>query len=323
MRMPESLRDELQELNSVIASFGDRAEVARYPAALANLDLLEARRTDLVRQLGNAEISALTVLLEAPGIVGAGDINVDFLVSALGPLQETISSVGQALMDRATDRAPIPGIVRSATQLRVVGTFSGSFGLALAGPRVVQGDLFAVLNESDDAARPIFERAVGLVLDVIQRAEASLESGSSNEEILSLLVGIGSRAHGHLRSLASTFASVDAAARLTFNPPTSPQRTVTLRRPGARRLREVLDTTSIEESEVRVTGRLAGASTIRDNFELETTDGTVLRGRVDEIVRPLLREFFDSECTVTLRVMTARSEIDDTEALHYTLISIR
>ena len=325
MRTSDSLREELSELDSVIGAFGPRESLAAYPGALANLELLETRRVELVRQLADTEISALTLLLEGPGVVGAGDVDVNFLVSTLGPLQATISSVGQALIDRPTERAPIPGAVRSATQLRLVGTFPGSFGLSLAGPPPVsvQGDFLAILDEADVESRPVFERSVSLMLDVFEKTEASLTGGSTSDEILSLLSGLGSRAHAHLRSLVSALVSSDAAARFTFNPPFAPQRSITLRRPGAERLRRVLDESSIEESELRLTGRLAGASTIRDNFELETTDGTVIRGKVDDNIRPLLREFFDSDCTVTLRVRREWSPVDAADVMQYVLIGIR
>ncbi len=206
MRTPESLRAELGDLNGAIDTFGDRETVQQYPAALMNLEQLEARRAELVNELGNAEISALTVLLEAPGIVGRGDVHADFLANTLGPLQEAISSVGQGIIDRPTDRAPIPGVVRSATQLRVVGMFSGSFGIALAGPRPIQEDFISLFEEEEGVAElPVFDQAVALVLDVIERTGASSGDGSSNEEVLGLLAGIGSRAHHHLSRLGEHF----------------------------------------------------------------------------------------------------------------------
>jgi hypothetical protein len=188
----------------------------------------------------------------------------------------------------------------------------------------VQEDFISLFEEEEGIAEPpVFDQAVALVLDVIERTGASTGEGSSNDEVLELIAGIGSRAHHHLRDLASTFASVDAAARITFNPKAAPQRTVTLRRTGAERLRRVLDETDVIESEIAVTGRLAGASTIHDNFELETADGTVLSGKVDEPLRPRLRDYFDTDCTATLRVRTARSVVDGAEVPRYTLIGIK
>jgi hypothetical protein len=322
MRSPESFRSELEQLDAAIAAWGPFDALVEYPAAQLAVEGLLERRADLISGLADSEISAVTVVLNAPQLVGRGDIDVSFLVDFLSPLQSAVFSVGQALDSEVTTRGVIPATIQDASAMRLVGTFPGSFGLALEGPRATELSLLAMLDDPDEADRPTFERAVENVFDVLEQVEPS-EEGHTDEDVLGALATVGARAHGHLRRLASAIASRNANAQLQLTVPDHETRTVTFSRPAAERLERVLTTVEASEREVQMRGRLVGASLVRDNFELELEDGTVIRGKVADEVLPILREFFSESCTATLRVSTVRSTVDGTVAERHTLIGVR
>lgn len=270
---------------------------------------LERHRTDLRDRLA----PALEAVLTGPHVDGH-TIEVKFLVDALGPLQEVVTAVGQALDYEATDRAPVPSAVRDVTTMRVVSVFPGSFGVRIEGP---PGDGTMSLFGEEDTPAPTFERSLDAVLDVLDAAS----SDDYEDAIRQTVAGLGRRTVAHLRSLAGAFAGGDDRMELRWRH-RNQERVATFERAVADRIEGVLSTTEITERQVRMSGHLVGASLARKTFEFETTDETVIKGQVAPDVVNYLRLFFDTDCVATMNVSAARSTIDGTEQPSYLLLRL-
>lgn len=323
MSDPDKLRDELRQLDDLTNEIANN----QAPSMQIALEGLTRRRASIVSNLADAELAAVRLILDGADVVNADGVSVDFLVSILGPLQETISSVAQSIVATPTNRSSIPGEIRSATEMRLTDTFRGSFGLHLVGPHTQAEETALALFADETQAEPeepVFVRAVERVMDAIALTGASLDEGTSDEEVLHALAGLGPRARVHLTKLAKEVARSGARAQIQFSRRGHDTESVEMSRPGAERLERVLEIVSQDTSTVKMTGTLVGAQLHRDRFDLMLDDDaeTTISGSVAENVTVLMRELFGTRCIATLEVVRTESEVDATESLVYRLISL-
>lgn len=259
--------------------------------------------------------STVSLRLSGPQ-TGDGSIRADFLAKVLTGLQSSISSVGQALEGTPTLRAALPAEIVSQTQLRVVGTFPGSFGLFLEGPPVVETPLFI---EPDLPHERLFDRALGTILEIMGSVS---ELQDNPDAALDRLVDIGPRSVGHLKSLAGAIASGEAVTTFSWRPPVRDALSVRFTALEARQLERVLSSAELTEREETVRGTLVGANLVRDTFELATEDEKTIRGRVLPGLREDVAGAFSRLCDVTLTVSVATSEVTGRVVEKYLLVGV-
>lgn len=295
-----------------------RQAVVDFPAG-DELDAMSLMRSSMERQIGQIESSLaprLDAVLAGPAAEGQ-KIDVKFLVSALAPLQEAVTAIGQALDFTATDRAPVPGAVRDVTSMKLAGTFAGSFGLRLEGPTVEIEEQAELDLAGAGPVLSTFERSVGTLFDAIDAAE----DDNYEENVRTVMSKMGRRGVVHLRALAVQFSASTNRMTLVSTSGAQERRTV-IARTVAQRITSVADDTEIEEVETRVRGRLVGASLARRTFELETEDETLIKGSVGPNVLGYLSRYFDTDCVAVMNVTSATSRIDGSASPSYLLLSL-
>jgi hypothetical protein len=313
LRDARDIAAELSELRSLLDRYSVK-DLESFPALNLTRQALERRVTLLQEALHVAETGTLNFRIDGDPVVGHS-IKADFVARVLTNLQESLAAVGQALQVGATARGVIQHEIREATSLRLAGTFAGSFGLILEGPPDVE-DL--PLLDMMGRAPSVFEQSVLSLLDI-------LEASSTEDYVQSVTTKIGPlgpRALGHIKSLSQTVEEAAASTELVWRHPTGEPRRTTFGRQAAARLVATLASIETTIREVKIRGRLVGASMISGRFELQTESGSVLRGRVDAPLLDLVPARFNQECHVTLRVSVSRSTIAGEESEDYVLIGL-
>ena len=220
---------------------------------------------DLSRDLDDAGRARLDVVIDGSPVFGH-EVRIDALSKLLHSLQESVTSIAQALTGRATARAAIPGPLREATSLRLAAVFPGSFGAMLKGPLAGSGEN----RFSSSRLRRYFDQAVDWVLSIIEMAGGP---EADDDPIVAAVLPLGSRAFKHFSDLSSAIVDEQMTATLAWLKPGAEPREVHLTQAAARRLDDVLGRNKLSEREVVVTGRLGTVSDIRNRVEFADGHG--------------------------------------------------
>jgi hypothetical protein len=311
----DTRRAELAELRTLLAAYQE-ANPEPDSGLWLMFDSLRQREQALVAELDELSLSELAITMEGPVVEGRS-LRVAALINVLGAFQRTVASVGQALVGVVTVKGQIPHHIREATALRLVGTAEASFGVRLRGPLVA--DQLSLLGEAR-REESVFGRSVEKVLGVIEAVSREEPESQIRESVAPL----GIRAVHRFVELADALntSAIEQSAFVWSRGEDGERAAVRVTRLTAERLEEILSRAEASQRNVQYRGRLGGASTIRDRFELQTEEGDVIAGRVEENVVSRLREFFDQVCTVTLQVTIEKSTIDEEESASYVLVDI-
>lgn len=312
----DPLFEEFQELRELLDAYV-AAELDDSPGLRVMFEDLKKREQEILIQLDALPAPELTLTVEGAAVEGHS-IRASQLGRLLASLQGTLSAIGQSLTDKITIKGQIPVHIREATALRVLGTAEGSFGVRLRGPLPlpVQESLLPEPDEDN-----VFDSSLNVVLDVVEAVVNEEPEAAIRERVAPL----GIRAVHRFAELAQSLnvSSLDSATFSLRGEGPNQSRQVRLSRLFAERLEVTLTRAEESQRDMPFTGRLVGASLVRDRFELQMSDDDVISGTVDQEIVPRLKEFFDATCTVTLRVTIATSTIDEEETASYRLIDIK
>lgn len=311
--------EEVGALDAALSAFTDTDAPGLAGVQMMH-EALRERRLALVSEAQDAARPRLRLTLDGgPVARHANDdhsVNVHSLVNLVGPFDESVRAIGQALSDGPTKGGIIPASVTELVALRLHTTFVGSFGLELSGPPVPEFE--ALRLPISDEPEPLFDAAVGRVLDVVQAAS---NESSYEQELIEQVAGLGQRSLKHLQDLAKRCASERAVIAVEWVRPDLEPREVSIDAGSALRLQQVLS--SIKSSEVTrpIAGRLVEASIPHRRFGIETEGEGLLRGSVHPDVAHRIEEFFGQEVTGDLLVTTTASTVSDRSAQKLTLLN--
>ncbi len=315
MSSVSELRDHLGRLDEAVAALAP--EEASPAMALMSRGLAEVQ-VDVQRQLREARRARLSVVLNGVPVVGH-EVRVDALARLLHSLQESVSSVAQALTGKATARAAIPGPLREATALSLFGVFDGSFGAMLTGPDP-DGDPLQPMIDFEDETPTLLDNAVDRLLTVIDLASTD---AVDDDPIVEAVLPLGSRAFKHLADLSSVIVEDEMTVTLGWaSPSTADTRTVSLTRAAARRLSDVLGRNKMTERETLIEGRLGTVSDLRNRVELQTNDGDIISSRVIEEIVPMIGQYYTRQVQATFQVTNVRSLVTGLERNSYMLVGL-
>jgi hypothetical protein len=274
---------------------------------------LTTRHEELVATLLQLEGSSLVnVRLEGASMVGH-TVDALKLSEFLTNLQYSVSSIAQAAANEVRRRG-FSQQIRSLTGMRVAGTFAGSFGLRLSGPLP---DAQQTLFPTDDPER-VFGASVDTLLDVLQASTYEAPETSILESVLPL----SPRAVYYVARLTGVLASLTERVHVTWHPSAGEGREVTLSKLQAATIAEILGRQERTETTRTVSGVLGGASLIRGSFELELSDGQILRGvAADELFDDMTR-LFGKQCLAHLKVTLVQHPADGEVRENYELVGL-
>ena len=237
MRTPADVRADLERLDGVLNS-----KTADTPGTNLMAQGLQHVRQSLEAELDEVRRARLDVLLDGAPVVGH-EVRIDALAEILHSLQESVSSVAQALAGKATARAQIPGPLRARTALRLAAVYPGSFGAVLHGPTVEETVGSPVLDFAEEVPT-ILDEAVDKVLTIVDLANVD---DVNDDPIIEAVLPLGSRAFKHLSDLSSSVVNQEFTARFQFASPNGEPHAATLTRLSAQRLSDALGRNRISE----------------------------------------------------------------------------
>ncbi|WP_421743314.1 hypothetical protein [Cellulomonas sp.] len=314
MRTLAGLRADLERLDASLSAFNDVPDLPP-GAALMRRGLAEIR-DDVRADLSDARRARLEVVLQGVPVVGH-EVRIDALAKLLHSLQESVSSIAQAIAGKATARAAIPGPLRDATALRLASVFPGSFGAVLRGP-IDDAEGEQGLFELDEAVPTLLDTAVGTILDVVALAAVDDPNDMS---IVEAVLPLGARSFKHLNALSAAIVDDDLSARIAFVSPGALPRSVLLDRAAARALSDALGRNRLTEDQEVLIGHLGTVSDIRNRVELQTESEIITARVIDEVV-PLLAQFYSRHVAATFDVTTVRSLVTGEERKSYLLVGL-
>jgi hypothetical protein len=320
VRPHASLDHELAVLDQVLATFA-ACEGGDYPGVEVMRDSLMERRKLVARQLAHTEGPTLTLVLSGGSVATNTGLDVAFLAAFLDALEASLAAIARALTGEPSgpDGPDGPaGLPRRAT-LTLCDVTVGRVTLVLDRPRGATSNGATAPAPGDDGPEPVFERAVGRLLAILDAA--SVPERSAHQPLLGVLDRLGPRAHQRLQRLAVAVSGADADAEIRFTRPGHPVAHGSLTRSSAEVLQRVLAAVEAEEHIVRMNGRIAGVSLVRRTFELERADGSIIVGRYAEDLA--IRPFIGEVCGATLRLTRIRRCVDASETESYVLIALK
>jgi hypothetical protein len=304
-----SLRRRLAELDEALQ--GQQAILRENPESfafkLACESLLQIQKrlreelVELVRYRRNEQITfALGGSNFADNSASLGNLGV-FLIR----LQKLYSSIAQAIRTGPTLRGPIAVDIRAATELRLADVYPSSFGMQMFVP---SGFDLMGNSISSEALEAMFQLLVS----------------TNNEQKLMRLSGeYGRRTLGHLRHVATTLREVSATLNINWTDYTGTQHNWVSGPDTTALIIEYLDNITETRSEQRqITGRLVGASLLRNRFELLLPDRSLIEGKFVSGLAAAITDAFGAMCAVTVDETEVRDKVSGETKTYYSLKEI-
>ncbi|MED7930428.1 hypothetical protein SMD20_39815 [Nonomuraea sp. LP-02] len=309
-----NLEEERQELEQMIA---ERASDSSPSVRLA-LSSLRRRLEQVVARLDDCRRPKVRIDLAGSAIVG-NEIKLDALGPFLDELQETVSSIGQALKGSATAFSSIPSEIREQTSLSLEAAAPGSVVLQLRTPADPRTEDELPFPDATDQPPPLAVAAVERLLSVVRDAQPE---DLNEDTLVDDVYPLGPRTHKHLNSLLRIMADAGIDAELSLLSPIDGERRAHLRATQARRIHEILKRARVGEEIQEKVGVVRGVSSLRNAFELVTPEGEVLVGKVREDLVPQLRNWYERQVIATLEVTVSQSFTTGITRTKYLLIGM-
>jgi hypothetical protein len=293
--MSDQPLDYLAATDDLLALFDEAPHDEFFGARLMRRSVERERNELLLRRFSGerqyGEILDLELVQSTSDGNGHG-AEASLLADILGELQEAILAIAQSLRERPTSRGPVTADIRDAVKLSVEFALPGSLRLRLVPSEPVVPSLFSPAEDGES----LLSQSLESLLSTLTSAKAG-----EREELLQQLASLGPRTAGHLSALSSSLDRANASMGLGWRSRQA-RRTVTFTRTDAHRLGSLLRSMESTERAHVVQGRLVGGSLVRRTFELELEDDSLMSGRVDEDVLPMLEELFGNTCTAHVLV---------------------
>lgn len=261
----------------------------------------EYRLEELQNQLAAAkeapQATPLIITFRGRPVDGTDSIDANFAGLAVSAFVDAANTVTASLLvPNLRDRGPLPS--SGTRELRITDTAIGSFGFQLVLPPQEPSDQQDVIEDDEG---DLHVAAVKTTLQLLDRAARDDE-----EAISDLVAEVAPRAAGKVRDFAQVLEKHGAVFAATFgttrvNLETEEQVT---------RAVNSLSEADISEKTVTYQGTLVGILPNARQFEIETAEQTILKGRIDRSLTDLSdfkRQWEDRTAQFRLRVIQVRA----------------
>lgn len=306
--------------DDLLHGLGDRVRASGWHVPTDAEEAAALSMTAMLRDAGlqpQPDRPVADVKLSGHGVHGH-EVSVADAVGILGPLQNVMSAIGQALRGPTTLQGKIASEIRQATQLRLSPQLSpGSvvFHLTGAGERVT-GDELPNVTGSDTLLDMVMVRLSELA------HQASIED-MELEALARRLRPLGARTAKHLNDLVSELVDSEINMDMRWRVPSGHALTARLHRDGAFSLREAISRNAEDVRTVTLIGTLETVSTVRD-LDLVTETGARIVLRIPEDTDPDdLRQYFHRTVEVTAEQTTVWNLGQGSEKRSYRMLDIR
>lgn len=227
---------------------------------------LEYRLNALKEQKAEMEAASSkeTVSLRIYGEnVHTGKISSRILLSALGGFQSMLDSVANAMLHSPTSRGKIPEHIKDITELEVVGTFAGSFGV------VLERQIPQCGMTSGDTS---ISRALNEMFGV-------LETLDNSDQLLATISPCGKRTVTHYRQWLDEMRESGVNLEINWKDDSAHSRVIHMMKDRAPSIITTLDTIDkIDNEEAVLHGMLNGVNIRSHSFEMSVGGLGIVRG---------------------------------------------
>jgi hypothetical protein len=221
-------------------------------------------------------------------------------------LQKLYSSIAQAITEGPTLRGPLSGQIMSSTELRLASTFPSSFGMSLVVER----------QEGEQNASPLpsatFERLFGL-----------LATDHTPEAVMQVTGELGGRVLNHYLHVATILKTTDSSLKFEWSDSEGIKHYwLTSAKQASETVSLLHGIKAVASVTLHVTGRIVGASLLRNRFEMMTEDGQVIEGKVTGNALRTISAHFGKVVTVELDKTTVNNNRSGEAKVYYALVAI-
>ncbi len=304
----EDLRDEREQLIQMIEARSSETS----PSVRLSSQSLKRELRSVESKIESSYRPSLSIKMAGPGIMG-NEIKLDSLAPIIKQLQETVSSIGQALSGEKTQFSSIPSAIRDRTSLSLNATAPGSVVLNILSP------------QDDSTLFPNDHLVSSLAVDSMQRLISLIEAAGreeNDEDIIENIYPLGKRSYNHLRDFLKSLAEPNIDVDFRLSTPEHGERDASLKYTKAKQALSILESVNIAEETISMRGELKGISSARNSFELVSREGTITSGKVREDLVPLLRHWFEKQVIAEMQVTISESRASRNTQKRYLLIGL-
>ncbi|SNB83241.1 hypothetical protein SAMN06265338_1258 [Rhodoblastus acidophilus] len=224
-----------------------------------------------------------------------------FLVRVQGLYQ----SIAQAITTGPKSRGPISQDILRSTDLRFANVYPSSFGM----------EIF-VNSAFDDSGE-------STAVSTLQTLFNLLNAARREEEVVRLSGELGQRSLGHLRKVLRDLERTGAGFALGWTDVTGTEYCWSAETDDIPQLnRNVNRFQEKYVGECTFEGALIGASLLRNRFEFMDMNKQIIEGKITRAVKPKLREFFGSWCSVSLDKVDIIDNYSNETRSYFTMLDI-
>lgn len=266
-------------------------------------------------QLVPPERPEVSIRLHGAGVPGH-EMPVRGAAAILLSLQETVSSIGQALRYDPTLQGAIQGQIIAATKLSITSDVGlGSVVFRLLGPgEAITGSEARELTGTDTLVDAAMAKLFALV-------EQSAAQGPDSSELAQELRRLGPRTAKHLSDLAKRVLADEIDVDLSWRSPAGRRRQASLQRSAAHALTRAIELNKVETQVIELPGILDTISTAH-KLELRTDEGRVHLA-VSRDLAPTLGPFYNQPVVATVERTITWSTNTGKEKRTFMLLSVR
>lgn len=270
----------------------------------------------LINMQGNLQRERISLvkhrLYEEINISIDGDVFAEHTASigVLGTLfirfQKLFNSIGQALTTGPTLRGPISHEIRDLTDLRVAAFYPSSFGMTLITP-----SKYDLIGESLSAS------SLAAMFQLFNAAD-------EEKQIMRFSGELGRRAFGHLSHVITILEEQHASIGLKWSDFTGTKYSWSA---DATKVAQIMarlrDITERRSEDKMVSGRLVGASLLKNRFELLLNDGNVIEGKMIASAAETVKSVFGQICLANITETEIFDQMSGEGRSYYTLTHIQ
>lgn len=239
-------------------------------------------------------------------VEGSAGISTTFAAEALRKYQDYVSIVlaSEKFGESLSESGPIP--YRQNSNLHITGTPRGSFGFKLS-------QLVSQTSLTDSDLQSAVEKASTLI-------ELSKNEDSAN--LQEAIAGEHPRVLSSLKDFLMTLNAAQSSARLVTR-----DHDVELSANALKIAVENSETLSIATSTIEIHGTFQGATTISRNFDFQTFEGLLIKGKIskdtpDERIHKMDLEYTGKPCVATMLVTEVTKQNSRTTKKRWVLSDI-
>lgn len=261
-------------------------------------------RADLVAILRHRKREIITISLDGNKF-SKHTASLSELGHFLVRLQALYTSIAQAIKTGPTLRGRIAAAIQAPTEMRMASVFPSSFGMNL----FVQSEFDLHGNSiSSDALDSLFQL---------------LTSCEKEPDLMRLSGELGRRAFNHLRRMATDLRNTSSQIKIEWSDYTGTQHVWDADSVKSSTIVDRIDNITETNSTLKtISGRLVGASLLKNRFEILTGDMKLIEGKVVSGLTESLEQHFGDNCHAEIVETELLDKGNQDRKTYYTLVSL-